>query len=98
MRMRHVRLARTFEISPFGLTETAADETTRRLLWGYGLTLRNRPWLRRIELSPSGQREYIDIPYRLVGFERLTELILDKGGFREPQSESGMPESTTRQR
>jgi len=101
LRRRHVRLARVFEISPFGLTEILADGSTRRLLWGYGLELRNRLWRRRIELSPSAGRECIDIPYRLVGFERLTELIIDRGGFggdhslsRAPSQQSG--EESTR--
>jgi hypothetical protein len=81
IRNRAPRFLRAYEISPFGLAEVAADGGVRRLSWGYGLTLRNRPWLRRIELAPAGSSECIDIPYSVVGFERLVELILTKGGF-----------------
>jgi hypothetical protein len=78
---KSARMGRTFEVSPFGLSEIASNGSIRRLLWGYGLTLRNRPWLRRIELSPAGELDYIAIPYTVVGFERIAELILRKGGF-----------------
>jgi hypothetical protein len=77
------RLQRDFEVSPFGLSEIVADGTVRRLFWGYGLTLRNRRWLRRIELSHASDRAFIDIPYSVVGFKRLVELVLTKGGFTE---------------
>ena len=78
------RLHRVFEVSPFGLSEIATNGTVRRLLWGYGLTVRNRPWLRRIELSPASDPAFISIPYTVVGFDRLLELILQRGGFTEP--------------
>jgi hypothetical protein len=77
------RLQRVFEVSPFGLSEIVADGTVRRLFWGYGLTLRNRRWRRRIELSHAGDGAFIDIPYSVVGFARLVEVILAKGGFTE---------------
>jgi len=77
------RLQRVFEVSTFGLSEVIADGTVRRLYWRSGITLRNRRWLRRIELSHTSDLAFIDIPYSVVGFARLVELVLAKGGFTE---------------
>jgi hypothetical protein len=77
------QLSRTFEVSPFGLSEALPDGSVRRLLWGYGIVLRNRPWLRRVELALSDSPASIKIPYSVVGFDRLVEEILTKGGFKD---------------
>jgi len=89
LRTISAQMGRVFEVSPFGLSEIAADGSIRRLLWGYGLTLRNRPWLRRLELSPKDVSDHLDLPYAIVGFERLVELIFDKGGFRGASADGG---------
>jgi hypothetical protein len=80
------QLSRTFEVSPFGLSEVLPDASVRRLLWGYGIVLRNRPWLRRIELAPPDHPDSINIPYSVVGFDRLVEEILNKGGFQHDEA------------
>jgi hypothetical protein len=81
-------LLRTFEVSSFGLSEDMPDGRVRRLLWGNGVLLRNRPWLRRIELAVEGQPGRIGIPYRVVGFEQLVSSIMSRGGF---EAESDKP-------
>jgi len=78
--------SRSFQVSPFGLSEVLPDGSVRRLLWGYGIVLRNRPWLRRIELAPSDSPDSINIPYSVVGFDRLVEEILTKGGFQHDET------------
>jgi hypothetical protein len=74
-------LRRVYDVSPFGLTAIEPDGSVRRLSWAGGLTLRNRPWLRRIELARFGSPAFIGIPYSVVGFERMVELVIEKGGF-----------------
>jgi hypothetical protein len=79
---QHVQtLDRQFEVSPFGLSEIAGDGSVLRLYWDGQLSLRNRPWLRRIELAVESETARIEIPYSVVGFERLVQLIVTNGGF-----------------
>jgi hypothetical protein len=78
---------RVFEVSPFGLSEIHEDGTIRRILWGGGVTLRNHAPRRRIELSLIDRPFRIDIPYSVVGFARLVELIATKGGFVPAEAE-----------
>jgi hypothetical protein len=86
-----VKWQRTFEVSPFGLSELGAEGSVRRIYWHAPLVLRNRPRLRRCELSIAGDADHIDIPYSVVGFERLIELILVRGGFPQAGSDAGEP-------
>jgi len=79
-------LSRTFEVSPFGLSEVRPNGVIQRLLWGSGVVLHNRPRLRRIEVRHIASDGAIKIPYQVVGFDRLLELILEHGGFK---SEAG---------
>jgi hypothetical protein len=74
-------LERKFEVSAFGFSEVTQDGSVQRIYWGGGVQLRNRPWLQRIELSVSGAPGAIKIPYRVVGFDRLVDSVLKKGGF-----------------
>ena len=78
---RYVQLSRAFEVSSFGLSEIHPDGSVQRLLWGRGLELHNRPWLRKIELTVPARDWKISIPYGLVGFDRMIECVLVKGGF-----------------
>lgn len=71
---------RVFELSPFAISEIHPDSSIRRLYWGGAARLTNRRWLRRIELA-DGRGATISIPYSVVGFERLFQLILERGGF-----------------
>jgi len=75
------QLSSSFEVSPFGISEVLPNGSVRQLLWGYGLLLRNRPWLRRIEVGPENEPQPIAIPYSVVGFDRLLTAIIEKGGF-----------------
>jgi hypothetical protein len=75
------RLGRAFKVTPDELIEVSPDGSVRSLKWAGSLTLQNRPFLRRIEVSATGQIISIEIPYSVVGFDRLTRLIVINGGF-----------------
>ena len=77
---------RIFEVTPFGLSEIREDGTVRRIVWGQGLTLRNHEMKRRIEVSVQDAPFRIEIPYSVVGFARLAELIVERGGFVHAES------------
>ena len=82
VRWRHRLLAleTIFEVSPFALSAIAADGSIRRIIFGAGCTLRNDPRRRCLELSTSDGFS-IEIPHDLVGFSRLAELVVHRGGF-----------------
>jgi hypothetical protein len=77
-------MRRVFEVTPFALSEIREDGTIRRIVWGHGVTLRNHAKRRRIEVSTQSAPFRIEIPYSVVGFARLAELIVKKGGFARP--------------
>jgi len=66
---------RVFELSPFAISEIHANGRIRRLNWGGMASLKNRPWLGRIEFYDR-RGEHIAIPHSVVGIERLVELTL----------------------
>ena len=74
------RTRRAFEVSPFGLSEVKWDGSVRRVPWTPEMALRNRPWLRRIEVSVANGG-LIEIPYSVIGFTRLVEIIAARAGF-----------------
>jgi hypothetical protein len=84
-------MSRRFAVSSFGLLETLPDGSVRRLMWGNGIVIVNRPWLRRIELSVDGNPERVHIPYNVVGFDRLVEAILEKGHFVREEAAAATP-------
>lgn len=78
-------MRRVFEVTPFALSEIREDGTMRRIAWGHGVTLRNNAKRRRIEVSVQSAPFRIEIPYSVVGFARLAELIVKEGGFVQPE-------------
>ena len=88
-RRRTRELAATLEISPFGLTAVAADGARRAVRWGQPLVLHNRPRRRRVELVAGDGRPPVHIEYGLLGFVRLLRLVIEYGGFREPEAPAG---------
>jgi len=80
---RRRQLARTFDISPFGLSEVTERGAVRRLLFAQPLTLSNHPWRRRLELRATGQSECIALSYDLVGLVEAVNLIKRHGGFED---------------
>jgi len=80
---RRVQLARTIEISPFGLSEIGGRGEIRRLLFAQPLTLSNHPWRRRLELRTTGHPEFIALPYELVGLDEAVNLLMKYGGFND---------------
>jgi hypothetical protein len=81
MWLRVGQLATTIEISPFALSEVTIQGRIRRVLFGQGLTLVDRPRRRRLELSVTGRPEFIALPYALVGLNDAVDLLLKFGGF-----------------
>lgn len=79
--------ASVIEITPFRVTERAADGSTRTLLFNRYLELHNDPKKRRAVLSPGGPDRGIMLDYRRMAFSRLASLVIEYGGF-EPEEES----------
>lgn len=78
------RLVSVIELTPFAIIEVRADGQRRWLYWDQPLVLRNRRWLRRVDLAPQGTLEHISIHYARLEFDRLISLVLERGGFRTP--------------
>lgn len=76
------RLHRTFEVSPFNLTEIDRRGQRRVLTWSQPLSLKNRLWLRRIDVGPPGFRERISLEWELADLQRAVDLIIEYGGFQ----------------
>ncbi len=77
---RSRRVLTTLEVSKFGIAEVSG-QTRRVIPWNRGPLLRNRPLLRRFELSVAGTRQRILLDYSRLEFYRLLELVLELGGF-----------------
>jgi len=82
-------LASVIEITPFRLTERAADGTSRTLLFNRYLELHNEPSKQRAILTAGGPDGAILLDYRRMAFNRLASLVMQYGGFRpdEPEAE-----------
>ena len=87
-------LNRLFEVTPFALSEIHANGMIRRIVWAGGATLRNNARRRRIEVTALSSAFRIDIPYTVVGFARLAELIVEKGGFVPRNRAAALGDST----
>jgi hypothetical protein len=86
---RRRELVRSFEVSPFGLSEVRPGVGIRRVLWDMPLVLRNNQRAKRLELSVYGAPGFIDIPYGVIQLERLIQLIVEKGDLRCQERLSG---------
>jgi hypothetical protein len=77
------RLSTVIEVTPFAIIEVRPGGQRRWLYWRQPLAIRNRRWLRRVELSPNGARDFIPLHYARVSFDRLLALVLERGGFKQ---------------
>lgn len=85
---RLVRLESVLEVTPFGLVEVRGDGQRRWLYWGQPMVLRPNRWLRRLELSPQGSNDHIPLHFGRVGFQRLVQVVLQRGGFDSAGSDA----------
>lgn len=85
---RQRALASVIEITPFRLTERAADGTSRTLLFNRYLELHNEPRRQRAILTAGGPHGAILLDYRRMAFNRLASLIMQYGGFQPDDSEA----------
>lgn len=66
---------RSYEVSAFSLKAVAPGSESHALPWSGGVVIVNRPRLKRIEFRSTDGSVSIRIPYRVVGFERLIEVL-----------------------
>ena len=84
---RQRTFASVIEITPFRVTERAADGRSRTLLFNRYLELHNEPRKQRAILTAGGPDGSILLDYRRMAFNRLASLIMQYGGFRPEESE-----------
>ena len=85
---RQRTFASVIEITPFRLTERAADGTSRTLLFNRYLELHNEPRRQRAILTAGGPDGAILLDYRRMAFNRLASLVMQYGGFQPDESEA----------
>ncbi len=74
-------LASVLEVSPFAISEVAADGSRRTILWSQVGWLKGRPRRRRLEVLTLDGQAALHIHYELVGFYHAVGLVLEYGGF-----------------
>jgi len=85
---RQRTFASVIEVTPFRLTERAADGTSRTLLFNRYLELHNEPRRQRAILTAGGPDGAILLDYRRMAFNRLAALVMRYGGFQPDESEA----------
>jgi hypothetical protein len=83
---RQRAFASVIEITPFRLTERAADGTSRTLLFNRYLELHNDPRKQCAILTAGGPDGAILLDYRRMAFNRLASLVMQYGGFQPDES------------
>jgi hypothetical protein len=90
LRRRSRAFASTVVVDAWQLCVERADGSHEaQIRWGRELYLTNDPSRNRIALSDVRTRSGVYLDYRRVGFVRLLNLVLERGGFRETDSSEG---------
>ena len=77
-------------VDPWELCVERADGLRESpIRWGRELYLTNEPSRNRLALSDARSRSVVHLDYRRVGFVRLLNLVLERGGFRGTDSSAG---------
>jgi hypothetical protein len=84
------------EVTPFRVSELLPDGRTRTLLLRGSLVLHHEPKRKRLRVSPNEHDPGIVLDFRLMGFDRLVDLIVAYGGFRELEERERLPDSRSK--
>lgn len=79
------------EVTPFRVSELFPDGRTRTLSFHGQLVLHHEPKRRRLRIAPNERDSGIVLDFRLMGFDRLVDLIVSYGGFRGQEETENSP-------